>query len=225
MTGDGGGSGGRRSSGRERAAEARRRQAAAERRKKQMIIAGVAVGVIVVAVLIGISVQHNKSTSDKAARKAYGAGQPFSAPAGVSADPATSSDPGGIVYGKPEAKVTVEVAEDVRCPVCKVAETLLGAVNKEYADAGKIKLQYHIVDLIDRAAGGQGSLVGGATLACSADAGQAPFIAYHDLIFKNQPAETTDSYASVDTMLGLAGQGTGLRSTAFDACARDGKYA
>lgn len=222
MTSDGGGG---RPSGRERAAEARRRQAAAERRKKQMIIAGVAVGVIVLAVAIGIAVQHNKSSSAKATRDAYGAGQPFSAPSGVSANPATSADPGGIVYGKPEAKVTVEIDEDVRCPFCKIAETLFGAINKEYADAGKIKVQFRLVDLIDRVSGGQGSLVGGATLACSADAGQAQFIAYHDLIYKNQPEETTDSYGSVDTMLGMASQVPGLRSTTFDACARDGKYA
>ena len=220
-----GGSGGKRRTGRERAAEVRRRQAAAERRRKQLIIGGAVVGVVALAVLIGILVQHNTSQQNKAAREAYGAGRPFAAPTGVSANPATQADPGGIVYGKPEAKVTVEVSEDVRCPYCKIAETLFGAINKEYADAGKIKVQYHLVDLIDRAGGGQGSLVGGSTLACSADTGQAQFIAFHDQIFKNQPNEKNDAYGSVDTMLTMAGQVPDLRGAAFDDCARTGKYA
>ncbi|MFD0632872.1 DsbA family protein [Catenulispora yoronensis] len=181
--------------------------------------------VVVLAVLIGVLVQHNKSKNDKAARDAYGGTQSFSAPTGVSANPATKEDPGGIVYGKPEAKVTVEVNEDVRCPYCKIAEGLFGAINKEYADAGKAKIQYHLVDLIDRFAGGQGSLVGGATLACAADAGQAQFIAFHDLMYKNQPDEKDDAYGNIDTVLNLAGQVPDLRGATFDACGRDGKYA
>ena len=219
-----GGSGPRRT-GRERAAEARRQQAARDRRRKQLVIGGVTVAVIALAVLIGVLVQNNKSTSNKNARNAYGAGQPFAAPSGVNPSPGTASDPGAIVYGKPDAKVTVEVDEDVRCPFCKEAETFFGATNKEYADAGKIQVHYRLVDLIDRNGGGQGSLVGGATLACAADVGQAEFIAYHDLIYKNQPDETNDAYGNVDNMLNLASQVPGLRSATFDECARSGKYA
>jgi len=219
-----GGSGPRRT-GRERAAEARRQRARAERRRKQLAIGGVVVAVIALAVLIGVLVQHNTSTSNKNARNAFGAGQPFAAPSGVTPSPGTTADPGAIVYGKPDAKVTVEVDEDVRCPFCKQAESFFGATNKEYADAGKIQVHYRLVDLIDRNGGGQGSLVGGATLACAADVGQAQFIAFHDLIYKNQPPETTDTFGSVDYMLNLASQVPNLRSATFDECARSGKYA
>ena len=223
MTSTGGG--GPRRSGRERAAEARRQQAAADRRRKQLVIGGIAVAVIALAALIGVLVQHNTSNNNKKARNAYGAGQPFAAPSGVVPSPGSPTDPGAIVYGKSAAKVTVEVDEDVRCPFCKEAESFFGATNKEYADAGKIQVHYRLVDLIDRNSGGQGSLVGGSTLACAADVGQAQFIAFHDLIYKNQPDETTDSYGSVDTMLNLAGQVPNLRSATFDQCARSGKYA
>jgi protein-disulfide isomerase len=219
------GGGGPRRTGRERAAEARRRQAAAERRRKQLAVGGVTVAVIALAVLIGVLVENNRSTSNKNARNAYGAGQPFAAPSGVSPSPGTPADPGAIVYGRPDAKVTVEVDEDVRCPFCKQAESFFGASNKEYADAGKIQVHYRLVDLIDRNGGGQGSLIGGATLACAADVGQAQFIAFHDLIYKNQPSETNDAYGSVDAMLNLAGQVPNLRSATFDECARSGKYA
>jgi protein-disulfide isomerase len=219
-----GGSGPRRT-GRERAAEARRRQAAAERRHKQLVIGGVVVAVIALAVLIGVLVQHNTSNSNKNARNAYGAGLPFAAPSGVTPSPGTAADPGAIVYGKADSKVTVEVDEDVRCPFCKEAESFFGATNKEYADAGKIQVHYRLVDLIDRNAGGQGSLVGGATLACAADVGQAQFIAFHDLLFKNQPSETNDAYGNVENVLNIASQVPNLRSATFDECARSGKYA
>ncbi|MEY9926117.1 protein-disulfide isomerase [Catenulispora sp. GP43] len=219
-----GGSGPRRT-GRERAAEARRQQAAAERRRKQLVVGGVTLAVIALAVLIGVLVQNNKSANSKNARNAYGAGQPFAAPSGVAPSPGTPADPGAIVFGKPDAKVTVEVDEDVRCPFCKEAESFFGATNKEYADAGKIQVHYRLVDLIDRNGGGQGSLVGGATLACAADVGQTEFIAFHDLIYKNQPDETTDTYGSVDYMLNLASQVPNLRSATFDKCATSGKYA
>lgn len=222
MTSSGGGP---RRTGRERAAEARARQAAAERRRKQLVIGGVAVAVIALAVLIGVLVQHNTSNNNKKARNAYGAGQPFAAPAGVVPSPGTTADPGAIVYGKAAAKVTVEVDEDVRCPFCKQAESFFGATNKEYADAGKIQVHYRLVDLIDRNGGGQGSLVGGATLACAADVGQKQFIAFHDLIYKNQPDETDDSFGNVENVLNLASQVPNLRSATFDQCARSGKYA
>jgi protein-disulfide isomerase len=139
--------------------------------------------------------------------------------------PGTSANPGAIVHGKSDAKVTVEVDEDVRCPFCKEAESYFGATNKEYADAGKIQVHYRLVDLIDRNSGGQGSLVGGATLACAADVGQTEFIAFHDLIYKNQPEETNDAFGNVDNMLNLASQVPNLRSATFDECARSGKYA
>ena len=219
-----GGSGPRRT-GRERAAEVRRQQAAAERRRKQLVVGGVVLAVVALAVLIGVLVQNNRSNSNKNARNAFGAGQPFAAPAGVVPSPGTTADPGAVVYGKSAAKVTVEVDEDVRCPFCKEAESFFGATNKEYADAGKIQVHYRLVDLIDRNGGGQGSLIGGATLACAADVGQAQFIAFHDLIYKNQPSETNDAYGSVDTMLNLAAQVPNLRSATFDECARSGKYA
>ena len=219
-----GGSGPRRT-GREWAAEARRRQAAAERRRKQLAVGGVVVAVVALAVLIGVLVQHNASNSNKNARNAYGAGQPFAAPAGVTPSPGTPSDPGAIVYGKAAAKVTVEVDEDVRCPFCKEAESFFGASNKEYADAGRIQVHYRLVDLIDRNGGGQGSLVGGATLACAADVGQPEFIAFHDLMFKNQPSETNDAYGDVDNVLNVASQVPNLRSATFDQCGRGGRYA
>ena len=214
------------SAARERVRAEQRRQAAAARRRKQLLISGVVAAVVLIAVGIGLLVQNNTANSNKAARNAFGANQPFSAPRDVSANPATTGDPGGIIYGADHAApVTLEIFEDVRCPICKIYEGLFSGITREYADAGKIKVHYHMVDLIDRNLGGQGSLVGGAALGCAQDVSSADFIAYHDLFFKNQPKETTDSYGSVPNVLNLANQVQGLRGATFDACVTSGKYA
>lgn len=225
-TGDGGTSGGKRNekkaAARERVRAQQLKDAAARRRKKQLAIAGIVAGVIVVAVGIGLLVSHNNSTN----AKDFGSGQPFAAPAGVSANPATTADPGGILYGSDlQAKTTLQIWEDVRCPVCKSAEDILGDTYKAYATTGKIKVEYHLVDLIDQASFGQGSVVGGSALGCAQDVGSADFMSYHNLFYKEQPDETKDDFGSVPNVLNLAGQVQGLRSATFDACVTAGKYA
>jgi protein-disulfide isomerase len=182
--------------------------------------------VLVIAAVVGVLVSNNTSTSKAATRNAYGAGLPFSAPRNVSADPATQADPGGIIYGSnPNAPVTLQIWEDVRCPYCKLAEDMFSGIYQQYANDGKIKVETHLVDLIDRADGGSGSLFGGTALACAQDVGSPQYIAYHNLLYKNQPEETNDAYGSVDHLLNLASQVDGLRSPTFDTCVNQGKYA
>lgn len=224
---DGGtGKGGAKRSGRDRvrAAQAQRKQA--DRRRRQVAVGGIVVLVLGVAAVVGVLVSNHTSSTNKAARNAYGAGQPFAAPHGVSASPATQSDPGGIIYGSnPDAPVTLQIWEDVRCPYCKLAEDMFSGIYEQYAAEGKIKVETHLVDLIDRADGGSGSLFGGTALGCAQDVGSAQYIAYHNLLYKNQPSETSDDYGSVDHLLNLAGQVDGLRTPAFEACVQQGRYA
>ena len=59
------------------------------------------VAVIALAVLIGVLVQHNTSNSNKKARDAFGAGQPFAAPSGVTPSPGTTQDPGASSTASP----------------------------------------------------------------------------------------------------------------------------
>jgi protein-disulfide isomerase len=212
--------------GRDRVRAAQAQQKAAGRRRRQFAIGAVVVVVLGIAAVVGVLVSNNTSSSNKATRNAFGAGLPFAAPRGVSASPATQTDPGGIVYGgNPNAPVTLQIWEDVRCPYCKQAEDMFSGIYQQYANEGKIKVETHLVDLIDRADGGSGSLFGGTALACAQDVGSPQYIAYHNLLYKNQPDESDDAYGSVDHLLSLASQVDGLRSPAFDACVQQGKYA
>lgn len=136
----------------------------------------------------------------------------------------TAAPPVGLVYGPPQTKVVLQIWEDVRCPDCKAAEAALGSIAKQYADTGKIRIDYYEVNRIDGLGGGRGSLKGGNALACAHDAGQPGFIAYRTQLFDNQPSETNDSYGSTSNLLSLASRVPGLRSPSFDQCVTGGAH-
>jgi protein-disulfide isomerase len=199
---------------RERAAAAYAAEQAAARRKRQFLIGGIVAVVILAAVGIGVAVQHSSSQSSSAA-----ANGPLVFPAG------TVSGGLAVPYGANQnAKVTLTIYEDFRCPFCKEAESMFGPIYTADAKAGKIKVLYHLVNLIDRNDGGTGSIVSGNSAGCAQDVGNEKFKAYHDVLFANQPQESDDAYSSNDTLIGLAKQVPGLDGAGFQACLNSGKY-
>jgi protein-disulfide isomerase len=199
---------------RERAAAAYAAEQAAARKKRQFFVGGIVLVVILAAVGIGIAVQHSSSQSSAAA-----ANGPLVFPAG------TVSDGLAVPYGTNQnAKVTLTIYEDFRCPFCKEAESMFGPIYTAYAQAGKIKVLYHIVNLIDHNDGGTGSIQSGSAAGCAQDVGNAQFKAYHDVLYANQPAESDDAFASNDTLISLAKKVDGLDTAAFQACVNSGKY-
>jgi len=199
---------------RRRAAAAYAADQARSRRRRQFLIGGIVVVVIAAAVGIGVAVQHNSSQSSSAA-----ANGPLVFPAG------TVSGGLAVPFGSDQnAKVTLTIFEDFRCPFCKEAESTFGPIYTADADAGKIRVQYHLVNLIDRNDGGTGSIQSGSAAGCAQDVGNAKFKAYHDVLYANQPSESNDAYASADTLISLAGKVSGLDTPAFQACVRAGRY-
>jgi protein-disulfide isomerase len=199
---------------RERAAAAYAADRAKARRRRQFLIGGIVVVVIAIAVGIGVAVQHNSSRNSSAA-----ANGPLVFPTGTVASGLA------VPYGTNQnAKVTLTVYEDFRCPFCKEAESMFGPIYTADAKAGKIKVQFHFVNLIDRNDGGTGSIQAGSAAGCAQDAGNEKFKSYHDVLYANQPSETDDAYASTDTLISLAKKVSGLDTPAFEACVKSGKY-
>jgi protein-disulfide isomerase len=197
----------RENSARQKAAAARQAQVAADRRRRQRVIGGAVAVVIAVVVGFGVLVQHNRAAGDAA----LGTG-PVVAPSG-----AVGTGSLAIPYGASQSsKVTLTVYEDYRCPYCKMAESMFEPTYESYAASGKIKVQYHLVDLIDRNAGGTGSLRAGNAGACAQDAGK--FEAYHDALYAGQPDENDDAYGSNAALITLAKTVDGLDTPAFDSC-------
>lgn len=200
-------------SARRKIAAARQAQADERRRRRQFAIGGIVLAVIAVAVTVGVLVQQRRAAGDAA----IGAG-PFVAPAGAVGERGLA-----IPYGASQnAKVTLTIYEDFRCPYCRMAEATFESVYQPYAQAGRIAVQYHLVDLLDRNLGGTGSVRAGNAGACAQDAGK--FEAFHDLLYADQPEETNDAYGSNAALFSLADQVPGLDTPAFQACVTAGTH-
>ncbi|MGW4893609.1 DsbA family protein [Kitasatospora sp. NPDC004240] len=192
---------------RERMLADRAADEARARRKKKLIIGGVVLAVIAVAVVTGVVVQNERSQPET----------PTAHPAGTIGDKNLV-----IPVGAAEAPSTLTIYEDPRCPACAQFEKEFATTIAQLEDQGKVYGNYHVVSFIDRAVGGKGSKLGANALACAQDAGH--FRAYHDVLYRNQPAETDDAYGKNSTLIELAEQVPGLDTPEFQACVNENRY-
>lgn len=130
-----------------------------------------------------------------------------------SADGATAQP---VTVGEKRAPATLTVYEDFRCPACGQFESTFRDTVHELTDAGKLRVEYHLVSIIDGNMGGSGSHQAANAAACARDAGR--FTEYHDVLYAHQPAETDDAFADTDHLLDLAGKVKGLDSETFRTC-------
>lgn len=196
---------------RERLAVEREKQKAAEKRRRALIVGATVICVLGLAAVIGVVAAN--AGKDKSSA---GAG-PVVAPSG-----AQGKDGLAIPVGKDGAKSTLTVWEDFRCPACQQFEMVYRPTLHELADAGKLRIEYHLVTLIDGNLGGSGSRRSANAAACAQDAGK--FREYHDVLYANQPKETDDAFSSDDKLIKLAGKVNGLDTPEFQKCVRDGTH-
>ncbi|MFG2355814.1 DsbA family protein [Streptomyces sp. NPDC048521] len=196
---------------RERLTAEREKQKAAEKRRRTLIVGASVVCVLGLAAVIGVVAAN--AGKDK---KSSSAG-PVVAPSG-----AQGKDSLAIPVGKDGAKSTLTVWEDFRCPACQAFEMAYRPTLHELADAGKLRIEYHLVRLIDGNLGGSGSLRAANAAACAQDAGK--FRDYHDVLYANQPKETDDAFGNDAKLIELAGKVKGLDTPAFQKCVKDGTH-
>ncbi|MBO1333469.1 thioredoxin domain-containing protein [Streptomyces sp. VRA16 Mangrove soil] len=197
---------------RERLAAEREKQKAAEKRRRTLIVGAAVVCVLGLAAVIGVVAAN--SGGDSSSDTSSG---PVVAPQGAVGD-----DKLAIPVGKDTAKPTLTIWEDFRCPACQSFETNYRSTLHELVDAGTLKIQYHLVTLIDSNMGGTGSLRAGNAAACAQDAGK--FRDYHDVLYENQPEESDDAFAKNSKLIELAGTVDGLVTDTFKSCVNDGKH-
>ncbi|MFK4147537.1 thioredoxin domain-containing protein [Streptomyces sp. NPDC004065] len=195
---------------RDRLAVERERHKAAERRRRTLIVGASVVGVLGLATVIGVVA----ATSDS--------GKPSTSGPAVAPSGAQGKDGLAIPVGKDDARVTLTVWEDFRCPACQAFEAAYRPTINELTGSGKLRVEYHLVRLIDGNFGGTGSLRAANAAACAQDAGKFP--AYHDVLFENQPKETDDAFADNGRLIQLAGKVNGLDTPAFQKCVKDGTH-
>ncbi|MEU6126045.1 thioredoxin domain-containing protein [Streptomyces sp. NPDC047123] len=197
-------------SARERLAEERERQKGRDRQRRALVVGAAVVGVLGLAAVVGLLAAN--SGDDKSDTSG-----PVSVPAG-----AVGKDQLALPAGKESAKATLTIWEDFRCPACKQFEDTYRSTIHELTDKGQLKVEYHLATLIDRNLGGSGSLRAANAAACAQDAGKFP--PYHDVLYKNQPAETDDAFGKNAKLIDLAGQVDGLDTDSFKKCVEDGKH-
>ncbi|MEY9906225.1 protein-disulfide isomerase [Catenulispora sp. MAP12-49] len=187
-----------------------------------MSMQGRRVGILAtVVVVIGAAVGVGIAVSSNSAKpKAYVPLTDGSMVADKYANPANKAT--ALAYGPATAPHTLTIFEDFRCPFCRALETGSASVYKAYAAKGTLRVLFHPVTLIDTKDNGSGSLQSGNAAACAAQAGK--FDEYHDVLFANQPDETTDGYSSTATLIALAKQVPGLDTPAFESCVNAGTY-
>ena len=196
---------------RERLAVEREKQRTAERRRRTLIVGASVVGVLGLAAVIGVvAANAGKSKSTKSSG-------PVVAPSG-----AQGKDSLAIPVGKDGARSTLTVWEDFRCPACQAFETTYRPTIHELTDSGRLRVEYHLVRLIDGNLGGTGSLRAGNAAACAQDAGK--FRDFHDVLYENQPEETNDAFSDNGRLITLAGKVGGLDTATFRTCVNGGTH-
>lgn len=204
---------------RQRAQQLREEQARRTRRNRQLMVFGGALVVVVVVALIAVLVQvHNANQALKYI--------PSNTVADTTGDISTA-DAMAIPEGNSSAPVKMTVYEDFRCSACGSFESTFHTTYEALVKSGTLEIYFHPVDLIDTMDNSQGestsgSVHAGNAAACAQDAGH--FEAYHDILYANQPQETTDSFSSDTTLINYAKQVSGLNTSSFQACVNSGKY-
>ena len=127
-----------------------------------------------------------------------------------------------ITEGQAKAPVTLSIYEDFRCPGCAQFEQGFKDTINDLREAGKVKVDYHLVAIVDRKDGSDGSTNAANAAACAKDAGR--FTAFHDELFAHQPAEGDDTFADKQNLLQLAGKIEGLNTATFRDCVTEGTH-
>ena len=200
---------------RERVAQMRIEQARKARQRRQYTIFGSVFGVIIIAVVVSLVVANSLKPST-----------PTVFPANAVADTSggiAEANAMALPIGNANAPVKMTVYEDFRCSECEAFETTFQASYKQLVTAGTLQLLIHPVNLIDQNyPGTSGSLAAGNAAGCAQDAGK--FQAFHDVLYQNQPAETTDTFGTSANLINYAKQVSGLDSATFESCVKSGKY-
>jgi protein-disulfide isomerase len=180
---------------RERMRVERERERQSAKRMRTLKMAGVVILVLAVAALVAVAVSVT----------------------GEGDSESTQARP--VNTGSAEAPVTMTVYEDFRCPACKVFEERFRETVNELRDAGKLRVEYHLVTIIDGNMRGHGSQYAAEAAMCAHDAGR--FVEYHDMLYKNQPPEQKDAFGDKEHLLQLARRVEGLSTMEFEKCVKD----
>ncbi|AZM62803.1 MULTISPECIES: DsbA family protein [unclassified Streptomyces] len=203
---------------RERLRQERERQAKKAKAKRQLVVALSVVGVLAAAGGIGYAVvQANKPSAWEAAKNAE------------LVKPANSTGKNGttVVIGKPEAKKTLELYEDPRCPICASFEQTVGETIEKDVEDGKYKVRFIGASFLDRNLTGEGSKNALSALGAALNVSPEAFMAYKSALYSAEyhPEESDDKFKDDAYLIEVADTVDALKGNKeFQAAVNDGTY-
>lgn len=205
----------RKTSATERMRLAREQAERSGRIRRRIVVGASSAAVLALAAGVAFAVGGSSGSGSDASAKG-----PLVVPAN-----AGGTDGTVVTYGKADAPHTLSVYEDFRCPFCEKLETTTGKAIQQGADDGTYKIEYHLATFLDNNLGGKGSRTALAAAGAALNEGVDKFKAFHDVLYANQPQESSDAFGDVNHVLDLAGQVPGLKTDAFVKAVQEGTYA
>ncbi|MFH8343320.1 thioredoxin domain-containing protein [Streptomyces sp. NPDC018045] len=205
---------------RERLRAERERQKKKEKVRRQLTVGGAIVAVLAVAGGIGVAVAKTGGGSDKWAEAA----------SAKLAQPANTSGKNGtdIVIGKKDAKHTLSLFEDARCPGCASFEQNVGETIQKDLKEGKYKASIHLGTFLDNNLRGTGSKNALSALGAALNVSPDAFLKYKEALFSKEyhPEETgPDKFADNDYLLKIGDTVPALKGNAtFRDAVKAGTY-
>ncbi|MFB6886303.1 thioredoxin domain-containing protein [Streptomyces noursei] len=210
---------------RERLRAERERQAKKERTRRQLIVAGSVVAVLAVAGGIGLAVANSGDSGSGGS----GADVWAKAAKAKPVPPANTSGPNGttVVVGKSDAKNSLELFEDPRCPGCAAFEQNVGATVEKDISAGTYKATYHLGTFLDNNLQGTGSKNALSALGAALNVSPDAFLKYKYALYSKEfhPDETgPDKFADDSYLIKVADTVPALKgNAAFQKAVKDGQ--
>lgn len=212
---------------RERLRAERERQAKRDRIRRQLVVGGSIVAVLAVAAGIGVAVSKiggSETAVSNADWKEAAKEKPFAKPAGTTGDKGTT-----VVVGEKDAKNTLHVFEDMRCPVCASFEQNVGETIAADMEKGTYKVQITMGTFLDESPqiSGSGSHNALSALGAALNVGPEAMMEYKKALFskENHPEETDDAFADDGKLIEIAQEVPELKGDAdFEKDVKDGTY-
>ncbi|UGY90860.1 thioredoxin domain-containing protein [Streptomyces gobiensis] len=218
---------------RERLRIEREKQAKKDKLRRQLGVGAAVVAVLAIAAGIGVAVTKIGSGDDgdwsDAKKVAEGANS-----AGRYASYKTPDDTAGkhgtnVVIGDKDAKNTLTVYEDMRCPVCSAFEQANGETMTKDLEDGKYNVEFVFGTFLDNARGieGTGSRNALSALGAALNVSPEAFMEYKKVLFSADvhPEENKDEFAKDDRLIELAQDVKALKGNKkFKAAVTNGTF-
>ena len=215
----------RREQAREQARELREAARKKEKRNRILLQSGIIVGILAVAAVVALVIVSSVKPASPGPRNMASDGLLIQAGGEVLTTPALQ--PGATPTPNPTPTsgdvIQIQTYVDYMCPYCGQFE----ATNAEYlrtlVESGAASLEIFPLAFLDRVSMGSAYPTRAMNaFGCVADQQPSAALDFHELLFANQPAESTTGLSD-DEIIELARQ-AGAKSAAVETCIRDQQF-